>query len=265
MQSSAISGLLVLGVVLAFGSLLLRVFSNGKYELKTIDLVFLIIPLVVVALATGKLQGLDLFGVKADLSALWAEAAETRIEQQVAPSASASVQDVVRVMEMATKGGVNEVQRLIERRVEALEFRLGHGGYYGPAIRTYLEALSGSSHLRSVVVDHQDGTLFGMFHAADLIAYLRVSGDPAYNRFQDLLNNGSDTAKRELERMPGFVAAEHAVQVATSKRDALAQMAQMNLDSLPVIDDTRQFVGTVERSKLTASLILAISERIEQR
>ena len=47
---------------------------GGKYEVKTIDLVFLVIPLLLVALATGKLKGLDMFGVKADLSALWAEA-----------------------------------------------------------------------------------------------------------------------------------------------------------------------------------------------
>jgi hypothetical protein len=45
---------------------LLRVFTAGRYEIKTIDLVFLVIPLIVVSLATGKIRGLDMFGVKAD-------------------------------------------------------------------------------------------------------------------------------------------------------------------------------------------------------
>jgi hypothetical protein len=40
--------------------------ANDRYEIKTIDLVFLVIPLIVVSLATGKIKGLDMFGVKAD-------------------------------------------------------------------------------------------------------------------------------------------------------------------------------------------------------
>src|SRR2546422_5192133 len=146
--------LLTLGIVLVVSSLLLRVLSDGKYEIKTIDLVFLIIPLLVAALATGKLKGLDLFGVKADLSALWAEAAQTKIEVQGGP-APAPVQDIVHVMEMASKGGINELQQLIKRNIEALEFKLGVSGYYGPATKTYFEPLSGSSHLRTVLVNLQ--------------------------------------------------------------------------------------------------------------
>jgi hypothetical protein len=91
-----------------------------------------------VALATGKLKGTDMFGVKADLSALWAEAAGRKIENQITPGISTSVEDVVQVMEMGMKDGPLELKRLIERKAEALEFRLGHGGYYGPAIQAYL-------------------------------------------------------------------------------------------------------------------------------
>jgi hypothetical protein len=58
--------LFTLGAVLVVDSLLLRVFSGGRHKIKTTDLVFLVIPLLVVALATGKLQGIDIFGVKAD-------------------------------------------------------------------------------------------------------------------------------------------------------------------------------------------------------
>jgi hypothetical protein len=65
---------LTLGAALVVGSLLLRILSGGRHEIKTIDLVFLIIPLLVAALAAGKLKGIDIFGVKADLSELWAAA-----------------------------------------------------------------------------------------------------------------------------------------------------------------------------------------------
>lgn len=265
MPTSTIIALLTLGAVLVIGSLLLRVFSGGRHEIKTTDLVFLVIPLLVVALATGKLKGVDIFGVKADLSELWAAAVQTKIAGQVAPAAPATVQDAVQVVELATKGGIQELRRLIERKIQALEFKLGHGGYYGPAIKTYFEALSGSSSLRVIVVDKPDGKLFGMYDAADLIGYLRVAGEQGYEQFQNLLNSGNEAARAELAKLPGFVGAEHAVTAITSKRDALARMEQLNVDILPVVDEQQRFVGTVERAKLTASLILAVTDKLESR
>jgi CBS domain-containing protein len=154
---------------------------------------------------------------------------------------------------------------MIQRKVEALEFRLGHGGYYAPAIKTYFEALSGSSYLRAVVIDLPDGKLFGIYHAADLIGYLRVAGEQGYAQLQQFLNSGSAAAQAELAKLPGFVGAEHAVTAGTSKRDALERMEKVKADSLPVVDEQKRFVGTVDRSQLTASLILAVSDKLEGR
>jgi CBS domain-containing protein len=226
-------------------------------------LVFLVIPLLLVALATGKLKGLDMFGVKADLSDLWAEAAGTKIEKQVTPGISTSVEDVVHVMEMGMKGGPQELKRLIERKAEALVFRLEHTGYYGPAIKIYFEALSGSSHLRTVVINHQNGQLFGIYHAADLMGYLRITKDEGYEQFQRLLNAGDERAQMELAKLPGFIPVEQAVTPTTSKRDALALMERINSESLPVVNDQKRFLGTVNRSKLTAGLILAVTDKLE--
>lgn len=101
-----IGTLLALGAVLVVASIMLRILSSGKYEVKTTDIVFLVVPLLVVALATGKLKGFDLFGVKADLSDLWADAARGDIKDEVTTSAPATVQDAVETVEMASKGGV---------------------------------------------------------------------------------------------------------------------------------------------------------------
>ncbi|MGH8355458.1 MAG: hypothetical protein ACRERY_18325 [Pseudomonas sp.] len=264
MSPPIILALLALGVALVAGSILLRVFSAGKYEVKTGDLVFLVIPLVVVALATGKLKGVDIFGVKADLSELWAAAAQTKIEKQIAPTAPLTVQDAVQVMEMASKGGLRDLRPLLERKIEALEFRLGHGGYYGPAIATYFDALSGSAYLRVIVVNQADGRLFGLYNAANLIGYLRVAGAPGYEQLQQLLNRGDDSAQAALAQLPGFVGADQALSTTTSKRDALALMEKLRSDVLPVKNEQGRFVGTVERAKLTASLILAVTDKLER-
>ncbi|WP_068827915.1 CBS domain-containing protein [Pseudomonas sp. BMS12] len=263
MPTSTILLLLLAGIALVAGSLLLRVFSAGKYEIKTIDLVFLVIPLLLVALATGKLKGIDMFGVKADLSELLTDAAKGKIKEQVAPSEQLTVQDAVQVVEMAGKGGIQQLRVLIERRIEALELRLGHGGYYGPALKTYFEALSGSSYLRVVVVNQPDGKLFGMFNAANLISYLRVAGDGGYQQFQQLLNSSSASNWAELSKLPGFVAVQSAVTSTTSRRDALERMETLRTDSLPVVNQDGYFMGTVERSKLTASLILAVTRKLD--
>jgi len=264
MSTAMIAILLSVGAILVIASLFLRVQSGGRYEFKTGDLVFLVIPLLLVSLATGKIKGLDLFGVKADLSALWVEAAQAKIEKQVAPAASASVQDVVHIMEMGAKGGTQDLQRLLQRRVEALEFRLGFG-YNGSAIQAYFDALSGSSQLRSIVVNNQDGTQFGMYLAGDLIGYLRVTREQGYAELGQRLNRGDETSRAELRKLPGFVGAEHAVTASTSKRESLARMEQLNVDSLPVVDNGRRFVGTVDRGKVTASLILAVTDKVENR
>ncbi len=255
--------LLGLGALLVLVSVAQRVRWGTKYEVKTTDLVLLIVPLIVVALMTGRVKGLDLFGVKADLSELWTQAAKTEIQRQVAPAHPVSVQDVVQAGEMALKGGTSELQRIVERKADTLAFRLGEGAYYGPAIRTYLETLSGSSHLRSVIVLNRDNTLFGIYVAADLIGYLKVRGDSGYAELQSLLNSGSEDARAKLAKWPGFVGVDGAVTVTTSKKDALAAMARLDVDLLPVVDGQRRFVGTITRSKLTSSMILAVTERIE--
>jgi hypothetical protein len=75
--------LLTFGAVLAGVSLLLRALTSGKYEVQTVDLIFLVIPLLVVALARGDLKSLDFFGLKADFSDLWAAVGQTEIRDQV--------------------------------------------------------------------------------------------------------------------------------------------------------------------------------------
>lgn len=262
MGSRQITILLVIGIGLLIVSLMLRVFTQGKYEIKTIDLVFIILPLLFVGLATGKLRGLDLFGVKADLSELWAKAADTQIEQQVSTVPVSPVGDAIEMVETAEKRGVNQIPKLIEQRTQALAFRLGAGGYYWGAIKKYFDDLYGSSYLRYVVVNHPDGSLFGIYAAADLIAYLRTLGEGGYEQFEQMLNQGDERAQQWLGRLPGFISAKDAVTPETSKRAALQAMEDLDRDALPVTDPAGHLVGTVERAKLTSSLILAVTEKL---
>lgn len=254
--------LLLIGVSLLFGSVLLRILSKGIYEIKTIDLVFIIIPLLLVGLATGKVRGLDLFGVRADLSELWKNAADTQIDLPT-PDLVSQVEDAIEMIDTRDKGGVEEIPALIAQRTQALAFQLGMGRYYGQAIKKYLNDLYGSSYLRYVIINDQNNTFFGMYDAADFIAYLRTLGDDTgYDILEQQLNQGSRDAMYWFARLPGFVSSDKAITAETSKRDALQKMEDLKLETLPVIDSTGHFIGTVERSKLTSSLILAVTKNL---
>lgn len=260
MSQGYISALLAGGGALVIASFVLRAATGGRYEVKPTDLVWLVVPLLVAGVATGKVRGLDVLGVKADLSSLFAQAADAKIAPQLGKAPPATVQDAVQTVEMASKAGVQEINRLVARRVEALEFRLGQGGYYAPAIRAYFEALSGTSQLRVVVINTRDGTLFGVYTAAELIGALRVGGDQGYAQFERMLNAG---AAAELAKLPGFIKADDALAATATKREALARMEALGVDLLPVRDAQGRFAGTVGRAKLTASLILAVTQKLE--
>lgn len=265
MEKWQVVALLSLGFGLLVVTVLLRARYGDKYELKTVDLVLIVLPLLFGLLISGKLKVLDAFGVKADFSELFAHAAEADIKQQVTGTDSPGVEELVNMLEMASKGGVRDIPELVANKTQALVFRLGHGGYYGPAIQQYLDALYASSYLQYLVILDENGRLFGIYRALDLAVAFRTQGERAYNEFADWLNRPDENARRALARMPGFVAAEQAVAKDLSKRDVLRQLDLLRVDSLPVVDGEGRFVGTVERSRLTASLILEVADRIDGR
>ena len=119
MEKWQVVALLAAGLGLLLVAVLMRARFGDKYELKTVDLVLIIMPLLLVLLANGKLKVLDAFGVKADFSELFAKAAGKNIKQQVAASGSPGVDEVVRMLEMSAKGGVHEIPNLVEKKTEA--------------------------------------------------------------------------------------------------------------------------------------------------
>jgi hypothetical protein len=78
--------LFALGAAPAIISLLLYLLTTGDHELRTSNVIFLVIPLLLYAVVTGNIKSLDLFGPKADFSDLWAEAGQTEIRPHVSDS-----------------------------------------------------------------------------------------------------------------------------------------------------------------------------------
>ncbi len=64
--------------------------------------------------------------------------------------------------------------------------------------------------------------------------------------------------------MPGFIPAEKALHKEEDKRKALETMNTLDVQILPVIDEAQKFDGIVDRSKLTASILTEIADRVEK-
>jgi hypothetical protein len=260
MSGVAISILLFVGCFLFILSVIVRAKTAGKYEIKMIDLTLVLIPLLFWLIGTGKIQKFAVAGVEFETAAAFIGASEKSIETQVALTSTLNIEDVVQTVESSEKGGVSKIPKLIKNKTEALEFTLGHGGYWGPAIKTYFESLDAYAYLRYAIIYNKDGTLFGVFEAKYLLRYFRKKGVSAYHQFAEYLNRASELSLKDL---PGFIPGKYAVSSTDNKRFVLETMEDLRRESLPVVDSNKRFLGMVDRTQLTASLIIDVAKKLE--
>lgn len=263
MNSVTTSILLIAGGVLFILSVLVRVRTGGKYEIKMIDLSLILIPLLFWLIGTGKIKKFAFGGLEIETAQAFIGASEEPIELQVSLTSALNIEDVIEAVERSRKGDVNQIPRLIKSKTEALEFRLGHGGYWGPAIQEYFESLDAFAYLRYAIIEYQDGTLFGIFEAKEVLRYFREQGESVYHTFATYLNNPDEQNIQRLKDLPGFIPGEYAVTSSDNKQSVLEEMEKLRRGTLPVIDSRRQFVGIINREQLTASLIIDVAKKLE--
>jgi hypothetical protein len=237
---------------------------NSRFEIKPADIVVAVLPVIVFLLATGKLQKFEIGegGVKIETAFIQAQNA-TIVSQVTEVSGLVELSDLPsEAVELNLKGGVDQIPNLIARKTEGLQFRLGYGRYYGPAIDEYLSRLSRHSFFKYLVIENSDGTFFGIIDAR-MVSEILLSGHQNFttNRFADWLNNSNVD---EISSLPGFISADNAVSKdKTDKGQALKEMEDLNIEILPVVDNEGKFEGVISRSRLTASLLIDIARNLE--
>lgn len=140
--------------------------KNSKYEVRPTDIVVAVLPIVLFLLVTGKIQKFEFGEFK--IESAFVKASTSSIASQVTPLRGLPSEPV----RIDPKLGVAEIPHLIERKTEGLLFRLGHGGYWGPAIEEYLVSLVKYPFLRYVIMEDKDGAFFAMANARELTALL---------------------------------------------------------------------------------------------
>jgi hypothetical protein len=243
------------------GGVALRTLTNGRIEIRLNDAIIAAIAAGLTLFMSGKISklavGTEGLTVETAKEAIIA-AAKVPIDRQVTALPVAP-------LEFAEKGGADVLQTMVRRGTPALEFRLGRGGYYaGGAVREYLETLTRQPAFRFVVFFDSDGKLFGMIDGRKLLAELQSRGsDQGFSAFAQQVNRASPEDRIALTRLAGFVPASAAVARQADKRDVLDKMETLNADWLPVIGANDRFEGIVDRSRVTAKLILDVTDRLK--
>ena len=227
-----------------------RASTASKFEIKTSDIALALVPVALWMLFTGKVQELAVGDVK--IVTAIREASASPIKNQVTPLPVANLR-------MDPKEGIEQIPAMLQKKTEALSFQLGHGGYYGPAIAEYLRQLAPSPSFRYVVISGPDGKFVGLIDGRQLSAVLTAERSRAAEDFASNLNRRDAEA---ILRLPGIIAQDKAITKQTDKRKALMQMETLDVQTLPVVDDAGKFVGIVDRSKLTASILIEIAEKV---
>jgi len=250
---------LSVGSVLAILAVLVLLRAkSSRFEVRPSDIVVAVVPVLVFLLVTGKLQTLEISESGLNIESAFVKAGEVSIDRQVTPLIGVPAEPV----RLDIKDAINKIPQLIERRTECLLFRLGHGGYWGPAFEEYFVELSRQPFFKYLTIEHPDGRFFGIIDARALSELLQSPKDPY--RADDLARWFNQTDTKALTQLPGFVAADNAIPTRTDKFEALQRMEARGVEHLPAVDEAQRFVGMVERSRLTASLLIDMTKSLQK-
>jgi len=241
-------------VVIIAGMMVLRWKIGANFEVRNSDILLAIVPVALWLVLTGKIQKLEFGEFK--IEAAFVEASKESISNQVT-----ELSLPLETLRLDPKEGVEQLPRLLEKKTEGLYFQLGYGGYYGPAIQEYLDVLTRSPYLKYLVFIDQQKKFAALADARQLYAILTAPNRPFdAGKFADWVRR-SDLAS--LAGLPGFVGVENAIRRDANKQTVLEKMEKLDRDILPVMGEDGSFAGIVDRSRLTASLIIDVANKVK--
>jgi hypothetical protein len=250
---------LTIAIVIFFALLtvvqFLRMQFGEKFEIRNSDILLALIPVAIWLVTSGQVKVLEFGGFK--IESAFAQASAARISPQVNSVSTLPVSD----LDTGSKGAVSSIPNLIDREVEALTFRIGHGGYYGPAIQEYFDQLTPYPFFKYIIINQPSGELFGISNAREFYSFF--DGQYSHHSLDDFADwlNSSNTG--QLEGIPNLLRLEDAVEQIADRQDALAKMEELNAESLPVVDENDILLGVVDRSRLASSLILEVASKVQ--
>lgn len=215
---------------------------NSSFKIETAWIALAVSPAVIWLLSTGQLAEFSGFGLEFKLKEASAKPFSLSLEgDRIEPA----------LVPLGEKEGLAKIPELIQRRVPALALQLNRRGYYSNwAIGQYLEQLAQHEFFRYVVFFGKDGKFRGIMPAKKLLTQM----------MEEDLNIVKIIEEGTIDRLDGLRTVS--VPTASSKREALKIMEENEISELPVLNEKEQFVGVVEREKLTSSILLQLISQL---
>jgi hypothetical protein len=217
---------------------------------------------VVVFAASGGIERIRFGSEGADITfaAVFINAIDQPIAAQVAELPFVPLDE-------AGKGGFADLERMVDREIPVLSFTTGTGFYVPQVIEDYFERLSAESFFRFVALKEDGGGLAFLCEAQPFISFLGSDayagrGGAGLERFvEDLETAGILGVADGL----GFCTpAAIGIGPEATKSAVLRQMEKEGREWLPVLSADAQFLGVVERSRLTSSVLVDVLARLER-
>lgn len=107
-----------------------------------------------------------------------------------------------------------------------------------------------------------DHRIFGIMEARALVSLLQdQKSGLTYSSFTEAVNRGNSTDRARLAQLPSFVPESESVSDKAEKREVLEKMEKTGREWLPVVRADNGHLGIVDRSRLTASIVLDVTNR----
>ncbi len=223
-------------------SILLRMKLFPQLEIKNSDILLAILAVIIVGIATGDVKSLA-FG---DLKAEFRYASQKQVKKDVLP---------VHYLIKGDKKGLSRLQELKAKKPEGLVFMVGYQNYYPDIVCQYLEELPSLTYIVINSKDESNQKRFELlFPTKELI---RENSCDSID-FVRWVAQGDIT---KLKEIPGTIGRDLAVEISSTKLDALDIMNQSNTQTLLVLKDGL-LEGIVERSMLVSSMVADVTRSV---
>ena len=253
MNTLQIIGFILVFFILTASCVFIR-FKFDKFKIEPNDIVIGLIPVILWLLLSGNITKFEYAGVTIETA--FKEAQKTSIKKDVMPIPVEGVSTML-------KAGINQIDYIVSLQTDAVVFLIGYENYTGDAIKEYLEKLRNSNvkYFIFVTENNEGNSIFtGLISFNDFYNAFRGSEPVASeNEIAIWLKKGD---KDKILNIPRMISLKYAVNEDDSRENALKKIIDSKANLLPVIDKSGKFLGIVTEGKLSASILLSISEQL---
>ena len=216
---------------------------NKEFKIETSWLALSLAPVVIWLITTQQLSEFSGFGLAFKLNKVTSTPVSLELDG-----------DMIRPEQVSSGGkeGIGKIESFKRNRVAAVTLELGRQGYYNnQAIKKYLVELTPFSFFRYVLFQNKSGEFRGI-----------ISGDKMLEEMQHgNVNLVQLIESNDVSSIDGYT--NISVTAGSSKQISLQLMDEHGLSELSVINESKVFVGVVERDKITSSIVAQLVSSVD--